>query len=261
MPSNDKFMKISVRLSSGFTYDDGKQALGEINFDVQEGEFISFLGPSGCGKSTVLRIMSGLLPLKCGFVKKDGKVYNEAGNTHIPSEVVLVFQECQRSLLPWLTVQENIDWAVKRRNGSREERRTIVMEAMHETELSDFRRHMPHELSGGLRQRLALARALAHRPSILFLDEPFNSLDVYSRHDLETLLHQVWDKYKLTIVLVTHEVEEAVFLSQKILILSKSPGVIRESIDIDLKDRSPVSPDFERYRRFVLEVMRRNEDE
>lgn len=192
-------------------------ALSAIDLDVARGEFVSIIGPSGCGKSTLLQIIAGLVPASSGDVLLDGRAV-----TAPPEGVVYLFQQYSRSLMPWLTVQENVAFGL--RPGA-EDRRVHFLEMVG---LADFRARYPWELSGGMQQRVAIARALAAEPSMLLLDEPFSSVDALTRLELHGLILDLWSKTGITILLVTHDVEEAVYLSDRIALLTRRPASVAQ---------------------------------
>lgn len=189
-----------------------------LSFDVDNGEFVSLIGPSGCGKSTLLKIIANLIKAKSGKIIID------------TSRIAFVFQNF--ALFPWLTVKENIEFGLKMNNTSKKERNRISKEKIKEVGLLGFENKYPKELSGGMKQRVGIARALAVSPNILLMDEPFSSLDALTADKLRIDLLNIWKKYKMTIVMVTHLVEEAVELSDRVLILSPRPTSIKESIKI-----------------------------
>ena len=206
------------KVSKSFPNSAGMLALGELNLTLTKGEFLSVIGPSGCGKTTLLRIMAGLLPPTTGRVFVDGTEQNPRGN------VVLVFQEYGRSLLPWRTVLHNVTLGLEETVESAREREERARQFLELVELHDFSNAYPNQLSGGMQQRVALARALVRAPRVLLMDEPFGSLDARTRSLLEDLLLRLWQELKLTIVFVTHDIDEAIYLSQTILLLSPRPG-------------------------------------
>ncbi len=191
-----------------------EQVLHEISFEVPYGEFVSIVGPSGCGKSTLLRIIAGLQK------PKHGKVHNEA------KKMAMVFQNF--AIFPWLSVEENVEFGLRMADIPEKERRSKVRELVHEVGLSGFEGKRPRELSGGMRQRVGIARALAVSPDLLLMDEPFSSLDEFTSERLRDELARLWQKYKMTVVMVTHLVEEAIELSDRIIVLSSRPGSLRK---------------------------------
>jgi len=211
---------------------DGTPALGGVTFDVAEGELLAIVGPSGCGKTTLLRIMCGLLPPSDGAVLLDGRPVVRPSR-----EVALVFQDYSRSLLPWLNVLRNVTFPLGRNGLSRAERAARGEWALGEVGLVDVESKYPWQLSGGMQQRVAIARALVSRPEVVFLDEPFASVDALTRADLQDVLlgvHARVENRRVTIVHVTHDVDEAVYLADRVLVLTPSPGRVAASIDVGL---------------------------
>ncbi len=196
------------------------EVLKDVSLDVHSGEFISLVGPSGCGKSTILKILSGLIKTK------KGKVVSKA------KKVAMVFQNS--ALFPWLSVKENIEFGLKMEGIKKSEREKIVAKKIEEVGLSGFENEYPIELSGGMKQRVGIARALAVNPDVLLIDEPFSSLDVFTAEKLRVLLLDIWLKYKVTIIMVTHLVEEAVELSDRILIFTPRPTSIKNIVEIKM---------------------------
>jgi NitT/TauT family transport system ATP-binding protein len=217
---------LSVR-QVGKTFDttgDRVVAIRSVDLSVAEGEFVSIVGPSGCGKSTLLQIIAGLMPASAGDVLLQGQAV--AGP---PAGVVYLFQQYSRSLLPWLTVEQNVGFAFRhlRRLQPREESERCVL-YLDMVGVADFRKRYPWELSGGMQQRVAIARALAAEPRVLLLDEPFSSIDALTRLELHELMMDLWSRTGLTILLVTHDVEEAVYLSDRIVLLTRRPAQVAE---------------------------------
>ena len=204
-------------------------AVDDLHFSVREDEFLSIVGPSGCGKTTMLRMIAGLLPPSSGSVRLHGQVVTEP-----PPEMVLVFQDYGRSLCQWRTVGGNVHFALEQMRLSGAERTARVGQALGAVGLGDFRDHYPWELSGGMQQRLQIARALAYGPRILLMDEPFGSLDALTRAELEDQLLDIWTAQPKTILFITHDIEEAVYLADRVLILSARPSRVVEELQIDL---------------------------
>lgn len=202
-------------------------ALSHVSFSIDRGEFVSLLGPSGCGKSTLLRIIDGLIMPTGGSVTVDGRVVDSPG-----PDRACVFQH--DSLLPWRTTAQNVrlglDLAHKRRRDSA----SRVSELLAMVGLAGFEDRYPRELSGGMRQRVNLARALAVDPDVLLMDEPFAALDAQTREDMQDELQRVWREFRKTILFVTHSIEEAVFLSDRVLLVAPRPGRIQRNVRIDL---------------------------
>jgi sulfonate transport system ATP-binding protein len=207
-------------------------ALDDVSLEVRPGEFLSIIGGSGCGKSTFLRIVAGLERHDSGSVTVDGA--RIAGPSR---ERGLMFQDSR--LLPWLTVERNVALAVSRLPGA--EARARVGEALELVGLAGFERAYPHQLSGGMAQRAALARVLVHKPRVLLLDEPFGALDALTKIQMQQELLRIWSAERPTVILVTHDIEEAVFLGDRVAIMSSRPGTIRRVVDVCLprpRDRS-----------------------
>ena len=204
-------------------------AVRDLHFSVGDDEFVSIVGPSGCGKTTMLRCMAGLLPTSSGQVLLDGRPV-----TRPPKEMALVFQDYSRSLCPWRSVHGNVAFALEETDVPSDERQRRVREALATVGLTDVGDHYPFELSGGMQQRLQIARALAYRPKILLMDEPFGSLDALTRAELEDQLLAIWTANPKTVVFVTHDIEEAVYLSDRVLLLSARPSEVVEELRIDL---------------------------
>jgi NitT/TauT family transport system ATP-binding protein len=219
-----------VHLTKAFTRDRRETlALADLHFRVEHNEFVAIVGPSGCGKTTMLRCIAGLLPPTSGQVLLDGRPV-----TRPPKEMVLVFQDYSRSLCAWRSVKGNVSFALEETDVPRREREQRVVEALEVVGLVDFADHYPFELSGGMQQRLQIARALAYEPSILLMDEPFGSLDALTRAELEDQVLAIWSGNPKTVVFVTHDIEEAVYLSDRVLVLSARPSEVIEELSIDL---------------------------
>ncbi|MFM9968451.1 MAG: ABC transporter ATP-binding protein [Burkholderiales bacterium] len=231
-------------ISKVFTGKSGEtEALRSINLEVAAGEFLAITGPSGCGKSTLLQIMAGLMPASSGRVMLGDTVVTEP-----PAQIVYLFQQYSKSLYPWLTVERNVMFGFQHRAKTQEgrllnaaESKTRCIEYLEMVGLADFSSHYPWQLSGGMQQRVAIARALAAEPSILLLDEPFSSVDALTRIDLHALILELWTRKKFTVVLVTHDADEAVLLADRIAVLTQRPAVIAEIMDTDIpRPRDPV---------------------
>ncbi|GGA72936.1 ABC transporter [Pseudoclavibacter endophyticus] len=212
-------------------------AVGHLDFTVPQGAFVSIVGPSGCGKTTMLRCISGLMRPTQGTVALEG-----APVTGVPRDLALVFQDYSRSLFPWRTVSGNISFVLDKNTLSSEERKERIAEVLNAVGLDGAGGKYPWQLSGGMQQRVAIARALAYRPKILLMDEPFASVDAQTRAELEDLMLRVRDQFGMTILFVTHDIDESVYLADQVLVLSKSPSTIVAKIDIDLpRPRDQVS--------------------
>jgi NitT/TauT family transport system ATP-binding protein len=205
-------------------------ALSGVDLDVGEGEFVTIVGPSGCGKSTLLYILGGFIAADSGTIAVDGKPVAGPG-----VDRGVVFQEY--ALFPWLTVTQNIRYGLEMTGVPRDERRTIVERLIRTIGLEGFEQRFPRELSGGMKQRVAIARTLAYDPKILLLDEPFGALDALTRETMQDELLRIWQGTRKTVVMVTHDVNEAVYLSGRVLVMSQRPGRIVQEFDIAL-DRS-----------------------
>ncbi len=208
------------------TFPGGVQAIADASLQLAENEFVSIVGTSGCGKSTLLAILAGLQEATGGEVLVDGKPVDGPGRDR-----GVVFQSY--TLFPWLTARENVEFALRDELG-KAERRAVADEQLALVQLEGFADAHPNQLSGGMKQRVAIARALAYRPSILLMDEPFGALDALTRQLMQELLTNVWEQHRLTVLFVTHDVEEAVFLSDRVLVMTNRPGRIKREIAIDL---------------------------
>ena len=202
-------------------------ALNGVDFDIKENEFICVIGPSGCGKSTLLNIIAGLLEPTSGQILVDGKPISGTG-----TDRGVVFQ--QYALFPWLTVKKNVEFGLKLKGLSKEECDTIAMKYLKMVELEKFADSYPKELSGGMKQRVAIARAYAMNPEVLLMDEPFGALDAQTRTQLQSELLKAWQEENKTCFFVTHDIEEAIVLATRVVIMSARPGRIKEVVDIDI---------------------------
>lgn len=216
-------------------------ALNGVNLDIMENEFICVVGPSGCGKSTLLNIIAGLLEPTSGAVYCDGNKVEGTG-----TERGVVFQ--QYALFPWMTVKKNVMFGLKLQGIKGKEAEEKAMKYIKMVQLEDFLDHYPKELSGGMKQRVAIARAYAVNPSVLLMDEPFGALDAQTRTQLQTELLETWEKEQKTCFFITHDVDEAIILAQKVIIMSARPGRIKEIVDINIPyprtQETKMSPEF-----------------
>lgn len=203
-------------------------ALKNINLDVEENDFICIVGPSGCGKSTLLRIIAGLEDATEGKINYKGKELLEP-----TSEIGMVFQNY--SLLPWRTVIDNISLGLEFKREDKRTRLEVASKYLELINMQKFANAYPYELSGGMQQRVAIARALANDPQVLLMDEPFGALDAHTRIILQKELLRIWEQNKKTVLFVTHSVDEAVYLSDKIVIMSSNPGEIKEMVNVDME--------------------------
>jgi NitT/TauT family transport system ATP-binding protein len=223
--------------------------LDHLQLRVENGQFISIVGPSGCGKTTLLRIIAGLEKASEGEVLLNGKGLGEGSE-----EIGMVFQEY--ALFPWRTTLQNIEIGLEIRGVEKKKRRSAAMEYIKTFDLDGFGNRYPKELSGGMKQRVAIARTLIVNPRVVLMDEPFGSLDSQTRNSLQEFLLRIWERRKDTILFVTHNVDEAVFLSDQILILSKRPARIIKIFEIELpKPRDRTSQECNQIRRDILQLL------
>jgi NitT/TauT family transport system ATP-binding protein len=224
---------LSVRsLKKVYQTDGGDvEAVRNLTFDLRAGELACLVGPSGSGKTTLLKCISGLMAPTEGEVLLDGKRVSGP-----PKKMAVVFQEYGRSLFPWMRVRENVELPLKNQGVAKAERDRLVDEALEAVGLSHVPRSYPWQLSGGMQQRVAIARAIAYQPEVLLMDEPFAAVDAQTRADLEDLIRTVWKKLGITVLFVTHDIDESVYLGERVIILSSSPTVIQEDIVIDLPE-------------------------
>jgi NitT/TauT family transport system ATP-binding protein len=206
------------------------EAIANVGFDVAAGQLVCVVGPSGCGKTTLLRCLGGLLAPTSGEVTVAGVRVDGP-----PDGVAMVFQEYGRSLFPWLRVNENVELPLKAKGMPVEQRRSLVAEALDAVGLADAKGAYPWQLSGGMQQRVAIARAVAFQPRVMLMDEPFAAVDAQTRADLEDLIRSVWRRFGMTLLFVTHDIDEAVYLGERVIVLSASPTVVAEDLTIDLE--------------------------
>ncbi|WP_434109020.1 ABC transporter ATP-binding protein [Paraburkholderia caffeinilytica] len=207
--------------------DSSHTVLDGFDLSVRDGEFVAVLGPSGCGKSTFLSILAGLVPQTSGEITVDGEPVSAARQ-----KLGVVFQGY--ALFPWRTVRKNVETGLEIRGVKGAQRRSEAERFLRLVGLLDFADHYPHQLSGGMRQRVAIARVLAYGPEILLMDEPFGALDAQTRESLQQELLGIWDQSAKTVVFVTHSIDEAIFLADRVAIMGRGPGRVKEIIDIDL---------------------------
>ncbi|MFL4476608.1 ABC transporter ATP-binding protein, partial [Paeniglutamicibacter sp. MACA_103] len=205
------------------------EAVRNLTFDLGRGELVCLVGPSGSGKTTLLKCIAGLLNSTEGEVRLDGQKV-----TGPPKKMAVVFQEYGRSLFPWLRVAENVELPLKNAGVPKEERRRLVADALEAVGLAHVPKSYPWQLSGGMQQRVAIARAVAYQPEVLLMDEPFAAVDAQTRADLEDLIRSVWKKLGVTVLFVTHDIDESIYLGERVIILSSSPTIVQEDIVIDL---------------------------
>ena len=209
--------------------DSAVRAIDNLTFEVDPGEFLCIVGPSGCGKTTLLKCLSGLLRPTSGAAYLEGKLIEKS-----PDGLALVFQEYSRSLLPWMTVGANVRLPLLAQRVRRSERRSRAAEALDAVGLTGFEDKHPWQLSGGMQQRVAIARALAYQPHLLLMDEPFASVDAQTRADLEDLVLDVHERFGITVVFVTHDIDESVYLADRIVVLSHRPTTVKEIVSVPL---------------------------
>jgi len=202
-------------------------ALSNFSFEIDRGEFVSIVGPSGCGKSTFLNMLLGLLRPDSGQLQMDGRTITGPGQ-----ERAMVFQEF--GLLPWRTVTANVELGLELKGIAAAKRTERAMELIQLVGLEGFERHYPHELSGGMKQRVGLARALATEPEVLLMDEPFAALDAQTRDLMQSELLQIWERTRKTVLFVTHSIEEAAYLSDRVIVMTARPGRTKETLKIQL---------------------------
>ncbi|MDX2645971.1 ABC transporter ATP-binding protein [Streptomyces sp. PA03-1a] len=205
------------------------EALRGIDLTVDRGELVCVVGPSGCGKTTLLKCVAGLLTPTAGQVRLAGRVVDGP-----PPGMAVVFQEYGRSLFPWLTVSQNVELPLREKRVPRPRRTALVQQALAAVGLADAGAAHPWQLSGGMQQRVAIARAVAYEPQVLLMDEPFAAVDAQTRADLEDLLLGLWHRLGITTMLVTHDIDEAVYLARRVVVLSAAPTVVQEDLPVDL---------------------------
>lgn len=207
------------------------EALRNLTFHIAAGELVCLVGPSGCGKTTLLKCMAGLLNPTSGEVRLEGSPIDGP-----PPAMAVVFQEYGRSLFAWMNVRDNVALPLRRKKLGKAREKELVDHALEVVGLADAHQAYPWQLSGGMQQRVAIARAVAFEPKVLLMDEPFAAVDAQTRAELEDLVRQLWRDLGVTVLFVTHDIDEAVYLGQRTIILSKSPTVVQEDLTIDLPD-------------------------
>jgi NitT/TauT family transport system ATP-binding protein len=231
------------------------EAVRDLTFGVSKGELVCIVGPSGAGKTTLLKCIAGLLEPTAGEVVLEGSPV-----TAPPPGMAVVFQEYGRSLFPWMTVAENVGLPL--RSLPRARRTELVSRALRAVDLADADGAYPWQLSGGMQQRVAIARAVAYEPRIMLMDEPFAAVDAQTRADLEDLVRSLWRQFGVTIVFVTHDIDEAVYLGERVLVLSAAPTTVMDDVSIDLPEardqlETRSSREFARLRTHVFGLIQR----
>ncbi|CAM4361594.1 NitT/TauT family transport system ATP-binding protein [Comamonas aquatilis] len=252
-----KIQARDVRMDFSIADDRGRKqqisALQDFNLDIREGEFFTILGPSGCGKSTFLNVLAGLARKTGGSIDIDGQAASG-----INRQQGVVFQGY--ALFPWRNVLQNIEMGLEIRQVPRRERRQTSEHFLHLVGLDGFGHRYPHELSGGMRQRVAIARALAYSPSLLLMDEPFAALDAQTREILQSELLRIWEQHKTTIVFITHSLDEAIYLSDRMAVMTHRPGRIKSILEVPLARPRPAeirhSPAFVQLREQAWDILR-----
>jgi NitT/TauT family transport system ATP-binding protein len=235
------------------------EAVADLSFTVEQRELVCIVGPSGAGKTTLLKMIAGLLPPSSGTVHLDGEQV-----TGPPEKMALVFQDYSRSLYPWMTVEQNVAFPLKHRKLGKGEAAGLIRDTLQSVGLAGAGAKYPWQLSGGMQQRVAIARALAYQPEILLMDEPFASVDAQTRADLEDLVLQLRARYGVTVVFVTHDIDESVYLSDRVIVLTPSPTRVQEIVDVPLpRPRDQVDtkelPEFAQLRGYVWRSIKRPE--
>ncbi len=237
-------------LAKRYAVEDGEiVALSAITVAIDEGEFVCLLGPSGCGKSTLLKIVAGLIEPSGGTIRINGRAVAGPG----PDRAV-VFQDY--ALFPWMSVADNVEFGLAARGVEPARRRAVSSELLRAVGLADFADKYPHHLSGGMKQRVSIARALAVDPVLLLMDEPFGALDAQTRFVMQQELLRIWRAYKKTVLFVTHSIDEALYLADRVLVMTARPGRVKAEIRVTPeRPRDISSPEFSRLRRQTLELL------
>lgn len=258
MSDNREFVLNIEHLNKDYEVDGSSVHVSDdVNLTVREGEFISIVGPSGCGKSTLLRIIAGLDRATSGKVENRGRKING-----ISKNIGMIFQEPR--LFPWLTIRDNVSFCFSIYQKRKDKKRIneLVDYYLRLVDLSDFAQAYPNQLSGGMKQRASIARTLIENPEILLLDEPFSALDAFTRMSMQKELLKIWETEKKTMILVTHDIDEAIFLSDRVVVLSERPSTIQNIIEIrKSRPRDRSSYDFLEIRRQIMcEFFHKKED-
>jgi NitT/TauT family transport system ATP-binding protein len=241
---------LSVRFASGRS---STTAIDDVSLEVRPGEFVSIIGPSGCGKSTILNVTAGFVSPTAGSVLIDGKPVTGPG-----ADRGVVFQ--QYSLFPWLSVRKNVEFGLKMQGMPSSRRQTTARTLLGLSGLLAFENHYPDQLSGGMKQRVGIVRALATSPQILLMDEPFGALDAQTRVVMQEILTNMWQRLRLSVMFITHDIEEAIFLSDRVLVMTARPGRLKAEIAVPLprprRFEMQDSPDFIRLKRDLQALIR-----
>ena len=228
-------------------------AVKNVSLTIRPGEFVTLLGPSGCGKSTLLNVVAGFVTPTEGNAEMDGHPISEPG-----VDRCVVFQ--QYSLFPWLSVRENVEFGLRMKGIAAAERRKTAQELLKITGLQAFENHFPEQLSGGMKQRVGIVRALANNPTVLLLDEPFGALDAQTRVVLQEILTNIWQRFRISVLFITHDIDEAIFLSDRVYVMTAQPGQIKAEVPIDLprprRDESFENIEFQKIRAHLRHLIR-----
>jgi len=249
MSEHIKIENVSMRFGKGANQID---AVSSVSLHINSGEFVTLIGPSGCGKSTLLSMVAGFQMPTEGTVKMDDKEIHGPG-----ADRGVVFQ--QYSLFPWLTVRKNVEFGLKMRGTSSSERETAARTLLGLAGLLAFENHYPDQLSGGMKQRVGIVRALATSPQVLLMDEPFGALDAQTRVVMQQILTNMWQKFQISVMFITHDIEEAIFLSDRVYVMTARPGCIKAEIPIHLprprSDETLVTPEFLRLKLQIRQLI------
>ena len=244
----------ATHVSKVFQVEKGElTAIEDVTLEIHTNEFVTLVGTSGCGKSTFLNLAAGLIPVTSGRIEVDGQEIRGPG-----ADRGMVFQSY--TLFPWLKVLDNVKFSLRKQKLSAREKDEIAREHLRLVGLSGFENAYPAQLSGGMKQRVAIARALAYKPSVLLMDEPFGALDAQTRGLMQELLLKIWEDHKTTILFVTHDIDEAIFLADRVYVMTARPGRIKQEIAVPLpRPRSyeiETTPEFIRIKRQIVELIR-----
>lgn len=235
------------------------EVFADVSLRVDAGEFVAIVGPSGCGKTTLLRCLAGLIPVGAGEVRLEDKILSST-----PPELAVVFQDYSRSLFPWMSAHSNVMLPLHRSGLSGPERRQRAQEALAEVALSEFGSRYPWQLSGGMQQRVAIARAIAYRPRVLLMDEPFASVDAQTRSELQDMILRLHRSHGMTSIFVTHDIDEAIYLSERIHVLGAAPARVVGVVDVNLPPerdqvRTKAYPEFQTLRGVLWDLLAKRE--